>query len=81
VTALRDALIAAGVLPTDIDQALRDSRRVVGRAAAGARLLSKAAEQIGSKAPAGSKRQAVAVLGSLWLDRVAEQTAGLLRPK
>lgn len=78
---IRDALIAAGVAPRDIDQALTESRRLVGRASSGARVLSKIAHQVGTKAAPGSKRQAVALIGSEWLERFAEETRGLLRPK
>jgi len=74
-------LIAAGVAPADIDRAIDDSRKVVRRAGAAARLLSRGAKQVGQKSPEGSKRQRVALVGSMWLDRIAEETGGMLRPR
>jgi hypothetical protein len=78
---LRDVLVAAGVAPGELEHAIADSRRVVRRAAASARVLSSALEQIGTHCKPGSKRQIVALVGSAWLDKFAEQTGGLLRPR
>lgn len=78
---LRDALIAAGIDPRELELAIGDSRRVVRRAASSARVLSAALGKVGETARPGSKRQVVALLGSAWLDRFAEQTGGLLRPR
>jgi len=78
---LRDALIAAGVAPADLDDAIRSSRRAVARASAGARFLSSALHQVGESAKPGSKRQIVALVGSSWLDRFAEETGRMVRPR
>jgi hypothetical protein len=78
---LQDVLTAAGVEPRDLASALRDSRNLVRRAAAASRVLSSGLRQFGTKATPGSKRQTAALVGSMWLERIAEETDGMLRPK
>lgn len=76
---LRTILLAAGVTAADVDSAVRDSRRVVRRVGAGAGFLSEALEQLGKKAPLGSRRQNAAFVASLVLGRVNEGASDMLR--
>ena len=60
---LRDFLLAAGVKPADLVEAVGESRQFVRRVARFAGLAVRASGAIGLKARKGSKLQALAVKG------------------
>ncbi len=69
---LRDFLIAAGVRPSDLKEAVDESRAFVRGVARWARLGAQASGHVAAKAKSGTKTQRVAFYGGAALLNVAE---------
>ena len=71
-TMLRDFLIASGVKPSDLTEAVAESRAFVRGVARWARLGARASAQVAAQAKKGTTTQRVAFYGGAALLNVAE---------
>jgi hypothetical protein len=78
---LRDFLIAAGVKPSDITEAVGESRAFVRGVARWARLGAQASCHVAAKAHPGTRTQRVAFNGAAALHHVADGAEKLIGGK
>jgi hypothetical protein len=78
---LRDFLIASGVKPSDITEAVDESRAFVRGVARWARLGAQASAHVAAKAKAGTKTHRAAFYGGAALLNVAEGAEKLVGGK
>ena len=69
---LRDFLLAAGLKPSDLSEAVEESRAFVQGVARWARLGAQASAHVAAKAPNGSKTQKACFYGGAALRNIAE---------
>lgn len=77
---LKDFLVASGVKPSDLSEAVKESRAAVRSVEKWSGLLSRGAIHLGGKAKAGSLTQKGSLLAGGVLSQV-EQKAGVLLGK
>ena len=67
----RDLLLASGVSPRDIADAVRQSRQATERVGAGAKLLARMLAHAGAKAKPGTRRQIAALGGAKLFQKIS----------
>jgi hypothetical protein len=75
---LKDFLVASGVKPDDLSEAVRESRAAVRSVAKWSGLLSRGAIHLGGKARAGSLTQKGSLLAGMALSQIEEKAGVLL---
>jgi hypothetical protein len=78
---LKDFLLASGVKPSDLSEAVRESRAAVRSVAKWSGLLSRGAIHLGGKAKPGSLAHKGTLLAGVVLSQVEEKAGALLGKK